>query len=551
MNNSEDIVSGVKALSVDFISSMEPLIPEVPWKQEITNNVFSLLDISKPKIMVYGIYNSGKSTLINAMLREERAEMASRPLTDSVTEYDNGNYILMDAPGVDAPIAHEEVTNAHLTQCHIILFVMSSRGGFESRENYSRLLELIERNTPFIIVLNERSAGVNQNMSAEEKEKVLSDHAQNIAGAKEKIIENLVKMSGDKSIVQKYQVVTLDAFKGLVGIQKDKPELFLRSSVSVLEERIDHILHSQEVMKKLYIQPLNNLKDIMRSGEQHIFKKYTKEDSGNYETISQLIQKQQENVWSKLELEIGDLLLKAKPNLSNLVRKGDEEGLTLAVEELERDFNPSYLEQIKSFSYFIERKYGGIYCDNLKTISAEVVAPTLNLEEEEEVFALAHEEETSEVIDDITDIASGVAMALPTIAIKTPLPTPIKIPAVVIATGIQFIGKLLSQGLREQEQQRRMEAENARFNQQAEARALRELRIAQEVEQAVQSLIYQLERQFSSLCRDSLREMVNQVFESIREQEQEDVALKKEQDKAIASLHLLEKRLSIIENQIL
>lgn len=551
MNNSEDIVSGVNSLSTDFIAYMEQLLPEVSWKQEVTEHIFSLLDISKPKIMVYGIYNSGKSTLINAMLREERAEMASRPLTDTVTEYDNGNYILMDAPGVDAPIAHEKVTNAHLTQCHIILFVMSSRGGFESRENYSRLLELIEKNTPFIIVLNERSVGVNQNMTAEEKEKILFDQAQNIAGAKEKIIENLVKISGDKSIVQKYEVVTLDAYKGLVGIQKDKPELFLRSNVSLLEERINHILHSQEVMQKLYIQPLNNLKDLMRSAEQKIFAKYSKDKSGNYEKISELIQQKKEDVFAQLQVEMSDLLSGAKPILSSLVRKGDQDGLKLAIEEIERDFNLRYTEEMKSFSSYIERKFVAIYSENLKVASVHVESPELNLEQEDDVLSESLDTESSDVVDNITTIASGAALALPTIVLKTPLPTPIKIPAVVIAAGIQIVGNLLSHGMREQEQQRRMEAENARFNQQAEARALAELRITQEVEQAVQSLIYQLERQFSSLCRETLGEMLDQVFQSIREREQEDIVMKKEQDEAIESLHLLQKRRSILENQIL
>lgn len=551
MNNSEDIVSGVKDISTDFIIRMEELIPDIPWKQEVKENVFSLLDISKPRIMVYGIYNSGKSTLINAMLREERAQMASRPLTDTVSDYDNGNYILMDAPGVDAPIAHEEVTNAHLNQCHIILFVMSSRGGFESRENYSRLVELIGKNTPFIIVLNERSAGVNSNMTSEEKEKVLFEQAQNIASAKEKIIENLVKISGNKSIIQKYDVVTLDAYKALVGIQKGKPELFDRSNVSLLEQRIDHILHSEEVIKKLFIQPVNNLKDMMRRAEQNIFAKYTHDETGNYEKISELIQQKKEAVFAQLQMEISELLVGAKPILSNNVRQGNQEGLKVAIEEIESDFNLRYLEEMKSFSSYIERKFVAIYSENLKVASVQVTSPDLNFEQEDDALSESSDTESSDVVDDITTIASGAALALPTIAIRTPLPAPIKIPAVVVAAGIQIIGKLLSHGMREQEQQRRIEAENARFNQQAEARALAELRIAQEVEQAVRSLLYQLERQFSSLCRETLGEMVDQVFDSIREREQEDVVLKKEQDEAIQSLHLLQKRLSVLENQIL
>jgi ribosome biogenesis GTPase A len=42
--------------------------------EKIEEKVIKLLDFEKPKVMVYGIYNSGKSTLINALCREEVAE---------------------------------------------------------------------------------------------------------------------------------------------------------------------------------------------------------------------------------------------------------------------------------------------------------------------------------------------------------------------------------------------------------------------------------------------------------------------------------------------
>ena len=81
------------------------------FADKLEDGVFSLLNGDKPKVMVYGIYNSGKSTLINALCKEEVAEMADRPMTDQITEYDKGDYYLVDSPGVDAPIQHEIVTD--------------------------------------------------------------------------------------------------------------------------------------------------------------------------------------------------------------------------------------------------------------------------------------------------------------------------------------------------------------------------------------------------------------------------------------------------------
>ena len=58
---------------------------------------------SKPdaSIMVYGVYNAGKSTLINALIGQNIAPAGDIPLTDRVDEYRWGQYAILDTPGVD------------------------------------------------------------------------------------------------------------------------------------------------------------------------------------------------------------------------------------------------------------------------------------------------------------------------------------------------------------------------------------------------------------------------------------------------------------------
>ena len=125
------------------------------FNEKIETGVYALLNGEKPKVMVYGIYNSGKSTLINSLCKKEVAETADRPLTDEIAEYDRGDYYLVDSPGVDAPIQHEMVTEEHINQCHVILFVISSKGMFEDRTNYRKLVNLIKKDIPFVILLND------------------------------------------------------------------------------------------------------------------------------------------------------------------------------------------------------------------------------------------------------------------------------------------------------------------------------------------------------------------------------------------------------------
>ena len=75
-------------------------------------------------IVVYGAYNAGKSTLINALLGEERARVGDIPTTDRVDAYDWNGYRLLDTPGVNAPIEHEQVTADQITRTKAVVLVV-------------------------------------------------------------------------------------------------------------------------------------------------------------------------------------------------------------------------------------------------------------------------------------------------------------------------------------------------------------------------------------------------------------------------------------------
>lgn len=108
-------------------------------EEQVNKKVLGLLQEQKPKVLVYGIYNAGKSTLVNVLCGKEVAEVGDRPTTAKTQPYDAGKYILMDTPGIDAPIKHEMEADENMNNCHVILFVVSSKGGFESRKNYERM----------------------------------------------------------------------------------------------------------------------------------------------------------------------------------------------------------------------------------------------------------------------------------------------------------------------------------------------------------------------------------------------------------------------------
>lgn len=235
--------------------------------QSITAEVMPLLNFEKPKVLVYGIYNSGKSTIVNAICGREVAEVANRPTTYRVDKYDAGRYILIDSPGIDAPIEHEEIADKEINSCHMIMFVMSSKGGYEQKKNYEKMFELIQKGLPFVIVINERP------VPAEE----MQQHMIEINSMKRKVIENLIQVSGRPDIESKYDVIVVNAKTALKGILENKQKLLENSRISRLTDWIAENLERKGVMKTL-LAPLSALERQIGEGEKLLTAKTAGED---------------------------------------------------------------------------------------------------------------------------------------------------------------------------------------------------------------------------------------------------------------------------------
>lgn len=96
------------------------------------------------RIMVYGVYNAGKSTLINALVGEEVAATGDIPLTDRVDSYHWNNTVILDTPGVDAPLEHEQVTREQMLKADAIIFVVNPSGAAEEEKTFKVLIDILQ-----------------------------------------------------------------------------------------------------------------------------------------------------------------------------------------------------------------------------------------------------------------------------------------------------------------------------------------------------------------------------------------------------------------------
>ncbi len=105
------------------------------------------------QVMLYGAYNAGKSTLINALLGREAAKVNDIPTTDSIDLYDWNGFHLLDTPGINAPIEHQKTTEEQLKRSSVMLFVIRE-GDQDVRDVYERLFDMLKRGKKVFIVLN-------------------------------------------------------------------------------------------------------------------------------------------------------------------------------------------------------------------------------------------------------------------------------------------------------------------------------------------------------------------------------------------------------------
>lgn len=186
----------------------------------------------QPALMFYGHYNAGKSTLLNALLSKDGVEVAptsDRPCTAEITPYNFGEYIVYDTPGLDAPAEHERISRAQLEKTHVVVFVTSTAGSFDEGSTTEELKRVLESGRELIVVLNNKTGSM--------------PGAEEVAGTRRKLLDNLAQATGDETVVSKVEVLVVNALtaqkarKTAQEGEKEKADVLLEhSGIKLLED---------------------------------------------------------------------------------------------------------------------------------------------------------------------------------------------------------------------------------------------------------------------------------------------------------------------------
>lgn len=288
---------------------IEPILNAYLSEAEVigfSSQLHDRLENKKPRIMVYGVYNAGKSTLLNALMGREEAKVSDRPETSTITPYSWNGYTLLDTPGIDAPEADEKMARNEINRSDVILFVVASGGAIEESKTWEELVDILNRDRKVMLILNNKAG--------------LDPESEDYQRTADKFRKNLQDIAINKKIPSlKLPVICLvDARTALLGKLENERELLEISGMLDLERNLVDFLNDCDSYTVLNTTCRDLIKKI-EDAELEL------QNQGGNEYTKKLTQLQQDIDHEKTKLsntmndELDHILFKAKDRMARSI----------------------------------------------------------------------------------------------------------------------------------------------------------------------------------------------------------------------------------------
>lgn len=165
----------------------------VATTSDVKARIDSRREDASPVITLFGTYNAGKSTLVNALIGAERATVSDRPETAVVQPYSFGGVTIFDTPGIDAPFEHEAISREHLKRSDIVLFVVGSNGMVDEWRIYDEIAALHTADKKVLLIVNNKDG--------------LTEADTDYLQIQEKVLENLQAAGERTNLPELHQAV--------------------------------------------------------------------------------------------------------------------------------------------------------------------------------------------------------------------------------------------------------------------------------------------------------------------------------------------------------
>lgn len=272
-------------------------------------------------IMVYGVYNAGKSSFINALLGEKVAETDDVPLTDKVTAYGYKDYKILDTPGIDAPIAHQQVADEQLLKSDVILFVVNPSGVAEEQATLDKLLFLVEKQKKVFLIFNE-------------KEELSDVDYFKLKEQTYSILQEMAHKKGLSEILKDIPVYRVNAKRALQGKLENKQTLVEKSHINDIELAINQFIDEIAQNNEVYLSLKNSLSDCIKSYIVDIEKTNNDELKQSYDNILKEISACEVGVKNEAKRSIKSATKELRESIESLLFACEDQDPTQEVEKL-------------------------------------------------------------------------------------------------------------------------------------------------------------------------------------------------------------------------
>ena len=224
---------------------------------------------NSPTIMFYGLYNAGKSTLINALCQEYVAKTGDIPTTEEIQTVQWEGYSLIDTPGIEAKNAHTKVAEEALHKSDMVLFVMDNAGTFDKASVYQAIVKIIQSGKALAVVLNQKDIDEDEDLDTPvpkqpSMRKIMDKITINLA---EQGQRSGIRIEQQKNFLGRFAVNAQTAFDAHECEAQDRDLLIGVSGISPLVTAIHEVMRHSAPVYRLQT-PLIALREILRDAAQ-------------------------------------------------------------------------------------------------------------------------------------------------------------------------------------------------------------------------------------------------------------------------------------------
>lgn len=420
------------------------------------------VDISKKleekniKIMFFGAYNAGKSTLINTILGEEKAKIGDIPTTDAIDTYKWNDYKLLDTPGINAPIEHETISKAQLEKSDLIVFVIR-KDDEDASSTYKEIFELLKKEKDIFLVFN--YSGLDKNSTGEGSVQLSIDRLNSI------MLSEATKYGIDDELLSEINLIPINLKTALKAQVEGKEKLLEHSNYLEFEERFSLWLSRYNSEYQILKTLKNQIERQLIAPAMNLLEQSPTELDALVEGLA-LLSSQKENLKMDIENYIQEKISILLPKVINLLESSEHASIKNEIEHLHKDTEQYLSELLKKSISIIEQ-------ESLQEMAVSVSRST-------------------------NTKGLGIEMLIPVIA-TIPMPPQIKI----IVTAVLTLATTLFGG-----------ADDAtdRENEQRRAKALQISQITKNIETKIlTSLLIQSKSLIDDAFKESIREIENKI----------------------------------------